>query len=62
MLTELEVAQRTIATQDVVIQGLRSDLSQVQKVAFRISNQLGKALYIHDDAWAYGYLEGLKRM
>lgn len=34
----------------------------MQEVATSVSNQLGKALYIRDEAWAYGYLEGFKRM
>lgn len=34
----------------------------MQEVAIRASDQLGKALYVRDDAWSHGYLEGLERM
>lgn len=61
-LKGLGVAQLWIASQDVVIKDLQSDLAQVQEVATRLGDQLGKALYVRDEAWAYEYIEGLKKM
>lgn len=46
----------------MVIDDLRSELTQVQDVATHLGDQLGKALYIHDDAKACGYVEGFKKM
>lgn len=46
----------------MIIQDLQSDLYQVQEVASRASDQLGRAHYVRDDAWSQEYLEGLERM
>lgn len=54
---QLGAAQKRIATQNVIIQDLQSDLSQVQEVATHTRDQLGRALYVHDDTWSHGYLK-----
>lgn len=56
-LKELGVALQRVATQDLVIEDLQNDLTQVQDIATRLGHQLGRDLYICDDAWVYGYVE-----
>lgn len=34
----------------------------MQKVITHLIMQLGLALFIHDQAWAYGYIESIKKM
>lgn len=62
VLTKLGVEQKRIIAQDVVIWDLWSDLLEVQEVPTCLSEQLGWAPYIQDDAWSHGYLEDLERM
>lgn len=46
----------------MVIKDLRSDLTQVQDFISSLNGQLGLALFVRDQAWMHGYIEGLKKL
>lgn len=46
----------------VAIEDQRSDLSQVQEVIPLLAGHLRLVVFICNQTWSYGYIEGLKRM